>query len=72
MQQSTKIAEFMSFCIESYAQAKCRPGAAVASLFAHIGALDYLRREYDVLHMMGREWLVEDLDEYIKLRGTVA
>lgn len=72
MTQSVKVAEFMSFCVEMYARSKHLSGGVVASMLAKCGGFDYLRRGYDVLHTMGREWIVEDLDDYFKLRGVVA
>ena len=72
MTQSAKVAEFMSFCVEMYARSKHLSGGVVASMLAKCGGFDYLRQGYDVLHTMGREWIVEDLDDYFKLRGVVA
>jgi len=30
--------------------------------------LDYLSEHYEVLHTQSRQWLMEDIDEFIKLR----
>ena len=72
MAQNVKVAEFMSFCVEMYARSKHLSGAVVASMLTKCGGFDYLRRGYEVLHTMGSEWLVEDLDDYFKLRGVAA
>ena len=32
------------------------------------GVLDYLAEHYDVLHTQSRQWLMEDIDEFISLR----
>lgn len=72
MAQGVKIAEFLSFCVEMYATSKHLSGGVVAARLAACGGFDYLRRSYDVLHTMGSEWLVEDLDDYFKLRGIAA
>ena len=55
-----------------YATSKHLSGGVVAAKLAACGGFDYLRRGYDVLHTMGSEWLVEDLDDYFKLRGIAA
>ena len=55
-----------------YATSKHLSGAVVAAKLAGCGGFDYLRRGYDVLHTMGSEWIVEDLDDYFKLRGVAA
>ena len=72
MAQAVKIAEFMSFCIEMYAKSKHLSGVVVAAMLMKCDGFNYLRRGYDVLHTMGGEWLVEDLDDYFKLRGVAA
>ena len=72
MGQAVKIAEFMSFCVEMYAQSKRLSGGVVAAMLMKCDGFNYLRRGYDVLHTMGSEWLVEDLDDYLKLRGVAA
>ena len=70
MAQNVKVAEFMSFCVEMYARSKHLSGGVVAAMLVKSGGFDYLRRGYEVLHTMGSEWLVEDLDDYFKLRGV--
>lgn len=72
MSQNARIAEFISFCIESFAKFKGCSGAEIAALFGRCGALEYLRRGYDVLHTMGEGWLVEDMSEYLRMRGLAA
>lgn len=72
MSQRSIIAEFISFCVEVFAKAKNRSGAAVAKIFTECGAIDYLTDGYDVLHTQGREWLIADLDDYLRIRGIVA
>ena len=47
------IAYFLSFCIE---------------VLGKYGVLDYLAEHYELLHTQSRQWLMEDIDEYISLR----
>lgn len=72
MSEKAKVAEFISFCIETFARSKGCSGADVAALFARVGGFDYLRRGYDVLHTMGDSWLVADLEEFLRSRGVAA
>ena len=72
MTHNVKVVEFISFCVEMYAQSKHLSGSVVAAMLAKCGGFDYLRQGYEVLHTMGREWIVEDLDDYFKSRGVAA
>lgn len=63
------ITYFISFCIEQYKCAKGMMGEDVVLLFGRYGVLEYLQEFFDVLHTQGGEWLVEDIDNFIKARG---
>ena len=62
------IALFVAFCIEEYGAAKGMSGEQVLDLFSKYGLVDYLSEVYDVLHTQGRQWLIEEIDEYIEIR----
>lgn len=62
------IAYFISFCIEQYKEAKCLSGSKTAALLSEYGVLEYLSEHWEILHTQGRQWLVEDIDEFIKAR----
>lgn len=62
------IALFVAFCIEEYGAAKGMSGEQVLDLFSQYGLVDYLSEFYDVLHTQGRQWLIEEIDEYIEIR----
>lgn len=62
------IALFVAFCIEEYGEAKGMSGEQVLDLFSKYGLVDYLSEFYDVLHTQGRQWLIEEIDEYIEIR----
>lgn len=72
MSVNAKIAEFISFCIEMYAREKKLSGREVSSRLRAADGYEYLLRGYDVLHTMGHEWLIEDLDELFRVRGVAA
>lgn len=62
------IALFVAFCIEEYGAAKGMSGEQVLDLFSKYGLVDYLSEFYDVLHTQGRQWLIEEIGEYIEIR----
>lgn len=59
---------FVAFCIEEYGAAKGMTGEQVLDLFSKYGLVDYLSEFYDVLHTQGRQWLIEEIDEFIEIR----
>lgn len=62
------IAYFLSFCIEQYKADKGISGSESAEILARYGVLDYLVDHYEVLHTQSRQWILEDIDDFIKLR----
>ena len=61
---------FKAFCIEYYAEHIGKPGNEVYDLFAREKLLDMLDSDYEDLHGMGMEYLMQLFDEY--LGGNVA
>ena len=59
---------FVAFCIEEYGVAKGMTGEQVLDLFSKYGLVDYLSKFYDVLHTQGRQWLIDEIDEFIEIR----
>ena len=41
-------------------------GSKVADLFTKEGVIDYLEKNYDVLHTQSANWLVNDIDNFLK------
>ena len=62
------IAYFLSFCIEQYKEAKHLSGQEVAKTFSQFGVLNYLEENFEALHSQGRQWILEDIEEFINLR----
>lgn len=62
------IAYFLSFCIEQYKNKKQMHGAEVVNLFMQYGVLEYLSEHFEVLHTQSRQWLMEDINEFIRIR----
>ncbi len=66
--QRQDIALFVSFCLEEYKTAKGIPGEEALAIFLEYNLVDYLSEYYDVLHTQSRQWILEDIDEYINIR----
>lgn len=69
-QERKGIALFVAFCIEEYGAAKGLGGEQVIDLFSRFGVTDYLSRCYEPLHTQGRQWLIDEIDEFIGLRNN--
>ena len=65
-----KINDFIVFCLEIYKTKKGLTGKAVHRLFKEYGVMDYLQEGYDVLHTQGDQWIVNDIDEFLKIRNN--
>ena len=62
------VAYFLSFCIEQYMNEKKLVQDEVMDLFSVYGVLDYLMEHFEILHTQSRQWIIEDIDEFIKER----
>ena len=62
------VAYFLSFCIEQYMKAKGLSREVVISLLSEKGVLDYLAEHFEILHTQSSQWIVEDIEEFIKER----
>lgn len=64
-----KINDFIIFCMEEYKVKENLNGKEVYDLFEKYGLFEYLYDGYDMLHTQGAGWLMNDIDEYLKIRG---
>ena len=64
--RDTDIAYFLSFCIEQYKKYIGTSGNDVMSLFEQYGVDRYLTDNFEILHTQSKQWLMEEIDEYIK------
>lgn len=64
-----KINDFIVFCLEMYKSENNLTGERTYELFEKYGILDYLKEGYDVLHTQGAGWLMNDISEFLKIRG---
>ena len=54
--------------IEEYGAAKGLNGELVLDLFSQYGVTDYLSECFDPLHTQSRQWLIAEIDDFIKIR----
>jgi len=59
---------FASFCIEEYKAQHGMTGEDVVKLFEKYGVTDYLMTGFDVLHTLGRNLILDDIDKFIEAR----
>ena len=61
---------FIAYCIEEYKNSEKLTGKAVIDLFNRYRVIDYIRVYYEALHTTGRQYIVDDINDYIKTRQT--
>ena len=61
-------AEFLSFAIEAYKTNLGVSGAKVAEYFDETGTLDFLLQNYDLLHTVGKEQLLSEIERFLSKR----
>ncbi|MBO4741673.1 MAG: DUF3791 domain-containing protein [Bacteroidales bacterium] len=61
------VAYFVSFCIEQYKNKNGLSGEAAMQLLDSYGVLQYLSDHAEILHTQSRQWLMEEIEEYIRL-----
>lgn len=62
---------FLIFCIEQYKSAKDLTGKQVMDLFHRYGITEYIVDCFEALHTTGTNYIIADIDSYIKERQTV-
>ena len=68
----TEHLEFVTFCVGSLADALSMTAAHVYGALRSSGVLsDYIIPCYDVLHTFSKDYIVKDLIEVLKERGTL-
>ncbi|HIZ32754.1 MAG TPA: DUF3791 domain-containing protein [Candidatus Bacteroides merdigallinarum] len=64
---------FITFCVGNLADALKMSAAKVYELLRSSGILTgYLLPGYDILHTFSKEYIVEDLIQYMKEKGVLA
>ena len=68
MNKQQDISYFVSFCIEQYKNCKHITGEEAMRQLDSYGVLDYLADNYETLHTQSHRWILEDIEEFIKIR----
>lgn len=63
--------DFMIYCTEQYKTAKNLNGKQVSELFSRYRVWDYIYSCFEALHTTGANYIVEDIDLYIKAGQTL-
>lgn len=58
--------DFMVYCTEQYKSAKKLSGKQVSELFSRYQVWDYIYSCFEALHTTGANYIVDDIDLYIK------
>ena len=58
--------EFVAFCIEQYKMATKQTGCEVEQIFRQRGVIVFLIDNYEVLHTLGEQAIMHEIDEYLK------
>ncbi len=62
--------DFMVYCTEQYKSAKKVSGKQVSELFSRYQVWDYFYSCFEALHTTGANYIVDDIDLYIKARQS--
>ena len=60
---------FLVYCIEEYKEQKAMSGKAVMDLFKRHNVCDYIYEQFELLHINGPRYIVQDIDDYIESAG---
>lgn len=61
---------FIVLCVEEYKHQKAMTGKEVIDLFNRYSVCEYIREFYEALHTAGMNYIVNDIDSYIRSRQT--
>ena len=68
----SKKVDFALCCLEAYKVHTKQNGRQVFSLFEQYGVFAYLEKHYSVLHTLGEQYLMEDIDAFLAKRKNSA
>ena len=64
--------EFVVYCIETYRGKKNMDGKAAYKKLKEAGAVEYIDTNFGALHTFGDEYIVWNIDEYLKNHQTIS
>ena len=62
---STPVLLFLSFCLENYKEYKMLSAEEALFSFSQHGVLDYLENVFETLHTQGKDYIMEEIENYI-------
>ena len=62
----SKEGNFLIYCTEQYKSAKGLTGLQISKLFSQYNVWDYIYSCFEALHTTGENYIIEDIDLYIK------
>jgi hypothetical protein len=63
-----KIMLFFVFCVENYKDYAQLSAATTLALFSDYKVFDFLQEGFEVLHTQGKEYIMEEIAGFIKIR----
>lgn len=66
-----EVFEFYTYCLENYAKRKRITGMLAWTTFKETGADEYIIENYDLLHTQGMDYILDDIQRYIKRRKRI-
>lgn len=63
----SKEGNFLVYCTERYKSAKGLTGKQVSELFSRYEVWDYIYSCFEALHTTGENYIIDDIDEYIRM-----
>lgn len=60
---------FLIYCVELYKSAKKLTGREVSALFSRYQVWDYIYSCFEALHTTGANYIIDDIDQFIKARS---
>lgn len=69
LNKQEKVSEFISFCIENFKLKHSMKGKEVTNLFKEASVFEFLINGYEMLHTQGRDYIISEIDVFLKNRG---
>lgn len=68
---SLKELQFIVFCTEVYARRNALSSLQTYSLFKAKGLISFLKKNYEVLHTQGEDYIMDEINLYLKRRKNL-
>lgn len=57
---------WLSWCIEEYTAVKNKSSSEISKMFDERGVLSYLDENAEILHTQGKNYILGEIDEFLK------